>query len=369
MSAFKDYFNAQSAALIAEPVAAVYPPFDVDGFIAQVAAGVPDLELKERVLLMAHALRARLPPAYPEAVQILVDSLNEELGLEEGMFNDGFHLMPVARFVEEFGLDHWRESMAAINAITRRHTGEFAIRPFIEQYPEATLTLLAEWARSDNVHVRRLVSEGIRPRLPWASQLRPFIADPQPVLDLLELLRDDEAVYVQKSVGNNLNDIAKDHPERVLDMAARWLRESPTDNTRAIVKRALRTLEKANHPHALELLGYTGGGKIKLVDFYLDESEIPIGDSLTFTVAVRNTDSRPHMLTLNYALHLVRKNGGRNVKVFKLGTFELGAGAAREITKSQSFQPVTVRRYYPGTHQIDVVVNGLEKGSAAFVLV
>ncbi len=368
MSEHKLHFGAETAAILGEQIMSVYPVFDLDGYVNEVAVEVEGLELKDRVMKMTLALQKRLPQDYPTAVQILVNSLGDEIAGGEGMFTEGWYLMPVARFVEEFGLDHWEVSMQALNAITRRHTAEYAVRPYIEQYPLETMALLCEWAHSANFHVRRLVSEGTRPRLPWASQLRDFVKDPTPVLRLLEVLRNDDVSFVQKSVANNLNDITKDHPDLVLKTVERWLQESPTANTRWIVKHALRTLEKENDPRALALLGYTGGKHIELVNFDLSTPEVKIGDAISFDVEIRNTDNRPHMLTLNYSVHLVRKNGARNLKVFKLGTQEITAHGTQTFVKSQSFKPISIRNYYPGTHQIDIVVNGLVKGSAEFEL-
>lgn len=369
MSEHKLHFGAESAEILGKEIIAVYPDFDLDGYIQEVAIKVEGLELKDRVMKMALALKKRLPPYYPTAVGILVDSLGDEIEGGEGMFTEGWYLMVTARFVEEFGHDYWDASMNALNQITRRHTAEYAVRPYIEKYPEKTMALLEEWAQADNFHVRRLASEGSRPRLPWATQLRQFVTDPTPVLRVLEHLRDDPEEYVQKSVGNNLNDIAKDHSDLVLDTVKRWLEESPTKNTRTIVKRALRTLEKQNNPRALVLLGYTGGEKIELVNFELASAEITIGDTLQFTLEIHNPDELPHYLTLNYGLHLVRKNGKRNLKVFKLATQKIESNTQLRFAKTQSFKPVSVRKYYPGSHQIDIVINGLVKGSAQFELV
>lgn len=368
MSEHKLHFGAESAEILGKEIIAVYPDFDLDGYVKEVEAEVEGLELKDRVMKMAIGLRKRLPQHYPTAVQILVDSLGDEIAGGEGMFTDGWYLMPTARFVEEFGHDHWEASMNALNQITRRHTSEYAVRPYIEKYPEKTMARLEEWAQSDNFHVRRLASEGSRPRLPWATQLRQFVKDPSPVMRVLEYLRDDDSEYVRKSVGNHLNDVSKDHANLVLDTAERWLHESPTANTQSIVKRALRTLEKKNNLRALSLLGYTGGEQIEVVSFTLGSTHIRMGEALTFVVDIYNPDDQAHQLTLNYGLHLVRKNGKRNLKVFKLATQKIAPNSRLRFTKSQSFKPITLRSYYPGLHQIDIVVNGIVKESAEFEL-
>lgn len=250
---FKNYFGTNLAQELGERIQAVYPVFPLPAFVEQVASRVDTLELKARVAAISAALRDTLPPAYAEALDILLAILGPELASEQGMFTHGYYLMPVAYFVECYGLDHFDRSMAALHAITKRHTAEYAIRPFIERYPQPALTLLRQWTQDQNAHVRRLVSEGTRPRLPWAKRLPAFIADPSLVLDLLECLKDDPSPYVRKSVANNLNDISKDHPERVIAMLRRW-QPNASAETRWITRHALRSLRKQGDPAALSLL-------------------------------------------------------------------------------------------------------------------
>ncbi|HXV91937.1 MAG TPA: DNA alkylation repair protein, partial [Pseudonocardia sp.] len=222
----KRHFDGGAARLLGGMVQQVQPGFDVDGYAEEVQARVPPLELKDRVRVLAEGLRDRLPADYPDAVAVLLAILGEELGEGDGMFNTSWYLMPVARFVEDYGLDHPELSLDAIHEITRRHTGEYAIRPYLDRHFELTMDRVRRWALSPSANVRRLASEGIRPRLPWARTLSRFVEDPHPVLDVLEPLRSDPSAYVRKSVANNLNDIARDHPELVLDVLECWTRES-----------------------------------------------------------------------------------------------------------------------------------------------
>lgn len=368
MSEHKLQFGAESAEILGKTIVESYPDFDLAGYVKEVEAEVEGLELKDRVMKMTVALRKRLPDDYKHAVQILVDSLGAEIEGDDGMFTEGWYLMPVARFVEEYGLHDWQTSLDALNQITRRHTSEYAIRPFIEQHYGDVMPILGEWVHSPSHHVRRLVSEGTRPRLPWAKKLQMFIDDPRPALALLEPLRSDESLYVRKSVANHLNDISKDHPELVLDTVERWLQESPTEHTRWIVKRGLRTLTKLDDPRVFELLGFTGGAFVELSGLTVASNELRIGEVQTFQFELTNTHHQAHQIMLKYGVHLVRKNGKRNVKMFDLGSVEIGPNTSRSVDKSQSFKPVSVRKYYPGRHQIDIVVNGLVKGSIEFEL-
>ncbi|MCP5095850.1 MAG: hypothetical protein GY943_09875, partial [Chloroflexi bacterium] len=204
---FKDYYDRDLAERLAAEITAVYPPFNSTAFVETVVPQLPPLELKQRVDLFSQTLHKELPADYPQAITILLGTLKSELQEEEGMFNDGWMLMPIARFVEVYGLDHFEVSVQAMVEITKRHTSEFTIRPFLQTYPDRLLPILHQWTQDPSPHVRRLVSEGSRPRLPWAGRLYQFIEDPTPTLALLEKLQNDPSEYVRRSVANHLNDI------------------------------------------------------------------------------------------------------------------------------------------------------------------
>lgn len=368
-SGIKKYYTEECAYIIAEMINKSYNnQLDVKDYGAEVKKKVKSLELKDRVFVLADGLRKRLPDDYPTAIHIIVDSLGDELGENDGMFNDGWFLMPIARFVEEFGLDYPKESMEALEEITKRHTAEFAVRPFIEKYYDSTMKIIKKWAMSPNFHLRRAASEGIRPRLPWASKLQCFIKDPQPVLEVLEVLRSDSSEYVRKSVGNNLNDISKDWPEVVMDTLERWKVESPTKETMEITKRALRGLIKAGNQRALTIIGATGGKKIKVSNLTISPTHIQIGESIQIDLDVANPTSTEHSLTIDYVIYLVRSNGKTSKKIFRLASVKLNAKECRHITKKHTMKTVSVRTYYSGYHQVDIIVNGLIKGSVSFEL-
>ncbi|MFE4657017.1 DNA alkylation repair protein [Streptomyces hydrogenans] len=364
----KRYFDGEAARLVGERVRVVQPAFDVDGYAAEAEARVVGKELKDRVLVLAEGLRTRLPAAYPEAVPVLLSVLGDELAEGQGMFTTSWFLMPVARFVEEYGLDHPEVSLDAIEAITRRHTGEYAVRPYVERHYALTMDRVADWALSPSHNVRRLASEGVRPRLPWARTLTRFVEDPRPVLALLEPLRADPSPYVRTSVGNNLNDISKDSPDLALATATRWLEESPTPETAWIVRHGLRTLVKKGDQQALALLGATGGEHVRVPRLTVTPGTVTLGDTLAIGFDVENTDTRPHRVTVDYVVHHVRGNGRALPKVFKLATLELGPGERRSVEKAHAIREVRTRRYYPGKHTVDIQVNGLVRATGHFDL-
>ena len=237
----KEWFDRDCAQRLGEAIRVHHPAFDLDGFVEEVESKVPPLELKDRVLVMATALVERLPSPYPKAAAVLERSLGPPLAGDTGMFTEGYWLMPIARFVEEFGLDHFDISMELCVEITQRHTSEYAVRPYIVADLDRALRFIRDWAKSPNQHVRRLASEGLRPRLPWAKRLDVLVEDPEPALEVVASLRADPSRYVRKSVANLINDVSKDHPDRIKALVAEWGRDAH-EHTKWILHHGTRTL-------------------------------------------------------------------------------------------------------------------------------
>ena len=248
----KNYFDGKLATLLATKIIEAYPAFDSEAFVATVEQQVEPLELKARVAVISAALRDHLPTDYGAAVDVLLAILGPENPGETGMFTEGYWLMPVAHFVEVYGLEEFERSIAAIYEITKRHTGEYAVRPYLVRYPERMLAVMGQWATDPSFHVRRLASEGVRPRLPWAKKLDQFIADPQPMLAILERLKADPSAFVRKSVANGLNDVLKDNYEIGMTVVRRWAEEDAPE-TRWIVKHALRHQRKKGNAEAIAI--------------------------------------------------------------------------------------------------------------------
>ncbi len=392
---FKLYFNEEMAWRWGRSVEALYPAFPTAVFVHHTISQLDNLELKERVAVFSKALHNHLPTDYPQAVEILLGVLGPELPEAEGMFADGWFLMPVAHFVEVYGLEYFEVSVRAMYEITKRHSSEFTIRPFLIRYPEQLLPILHQWAHDPSPHVRRLVSEGTRPRLPWAMRLPAFVADPTPTLALLEHLKDDPSEYVRRSVANHLNDIAKDHPEAVVAVLGKWLGEvsskqvavnseqvqqvqSPISNVQPppvnpsgrqwIARHALRSLIKAGHPGALVLLGYGGRTAVSLHNFQLEPTNIELGQVVKFSFELRSETAETQNLVVDYVVHHVKANGSTSPKVFKLTTCQLAGGTTTIIAKNHTVRPITTRVYYPGEHKLEVQINGRILGGGAFQL-
>lgn len=358
---FKNLIGSAAVDRLSDHLAAT-GPFDTAAFRAACLAPLDGLELKDRVRHIAACLREHLEPAYPEALGRLLRSLPAPLDGTEGV-TEAMEWWPMCQFVESYGLDHPDLSIRAMHDLTRRFSCEFAIRPYLVARPVETLAVLAGWTRDPDPHVRRLVSEGTRPRLPWGMRLSEFVRDPEPVILLLEILRDDPEEYVRRSVANNLNDIAKDHPDRVVDLAKTWMVGASPQRVR-LLKRALRTLVKAGHPGALELFGFEGARVTGCVE--VRTPDIRLGETLSF--AVELTASHDAALLIDYAVHHVRANGSTTAKVFKWTTRRADAGVRIRLEREHSFRAVTTRKYYPGVHRVEVLVNGASVGHAEFRL-
>lgn len=252
-AALKHYFGVELAELLANLITPYHSGFPARTFIASIADRTGPLELKDRVAAIADELRKALPSDYADALGILLNILGAENETEEGMFTNGYFLMPVAFFVEKYGLEHFDLSMQALYEITKRHTSEYAVRPYLDLYTDECLSLLRRWSHDANVHVRRLVSEGTRPRLPWAKRIDAIKGDPDINLSLLEPLIDDPSFYVRKSAANHVNDLTKDYKEATLNwLAGQIARGGSRDPW--FVRHAVRSLIKSDDQAALELL-------------------------------------------------------------------------------------------------------------------
>lgn len=249
----KLWFDEELAKMLSSRIETLQSDFNSKTFVAKTRKGVEELELKPRVEFIADLLHTHLGDNYQNNCQVLTQILGPENELETGMFTEYYWVMPIAKYVEKYGLDHFDVSMPIILEITKRNTSEYAIRPYLEKYPDKTLDKMAIWAADENSHVRRLASEGVRPRLPWASKWQQFIDDPTPIFSILEQLKDDTSKYVQKSVANCLSDILKDNLEMVRPVIENWSKEA-TKERKWILKHALRNLIKEEDSWALSVL-------------------------------------------------------------------------------------------------------------------
>lgn len=370
---FKNQINAGVVRQMRRQLTRAWPDFDGARFEKRALAGLEALALKARAQQLCDALEATLPQDFDAAAAILEASLAPVRGDEQPgapVAGDaglaGWAVWPLTEYVARRGLAAPRRALRALHAMTQRFTAEWAIRPFILAHPALVFDTLQRWTGDASPHVRRLVSEGSRPRLPWGAQLKGLIEDPSPTLPLLAALQDDPSAYVRRSVANHLNDIAKDHPALVAQWVERDLRDA-SPQRRALLKHASRTLIKRGDARVLEAwgLGKHFAGEVALT---LVPRRVKVGESLTFALSLRSTARRAQQLVVDYAVHHVKAHGATTAKVFKGWTIELAPGESRELVKRHSMREVTTRRYHAGRHALDVRVNGRVVAEANFEL-
>ncbi len=363
----KDGLDKPAVVRLRAALSAADPDFDGADFQRRSLRGLRALELKDRVRHLMAVMSVCLPDDYERALPIvLAAGENFPVGDPEDSLN-GFAYWPLIDWVAERGLDHFDLSLAALRRLTLLFSAEFAVRAFLLADSERALATLYGWCTDPNHHVRRLISEGTRPLLPWGQQLPMFRENPKPVLKLLTALRDDSSEYVRRSVANNLNDIAKDHPEVVVKTAGQWWRGG-SDERRALVRHGLRTLVKKGDAGALQVLGFTTDPKVK-VSFVLTEPELAIGQSQELQLVLKSTARRFQKLVVDYAVHHQRSGGKVSAKVFKWRNVDLAPGAEVRLVKKHAFVPRSVRRLYPGEHQVEVLVGGRVLASSRFELI
>lgn len=354
----KDEYNKEFVAKLANKISLLAPSFNDKAFIKVIInENWEGKELKERMRFVTNSINDYLPFNYKKQVDILLKVAPNFGGLQGMVFPD---------FVQVYGLKYFQTSIDTLAIFTQYSTSEFAIRPFIESYPEKTIEQLIKWSTHENHHVRRLASEGSRPKLPWASPLREFIKDPTPVLPILENLKGDETEYVRKSVANHLNDISKTQPELVLKLAKKWV--GATKNTDWIVKHGLRTLLKKGDKKALAIFKLDDASGLMIKNLSFKEDSIKIGDDLFFSFDINNETNQERSIRLEYKIAYVKANGTSSKKVFQISEFTLGKKESKDFTRKQRFTDFTTRKHYPGIHEVFIVVNGEEKCKNSFTL-
>jgi 3-methyladenine DNA glycosylase AlkC len=300
-------------------------------------------------------MRKFLPADYREAISVMDKII---------AVCDDFFKLCFPTFVELYGQDeeNWDSSIAAMELYTQYSSSEFAVRPFIIKHEERMMAQMVAWSTHENEHVRRLSSEGCRPALPWGVALNSFKKDPSPVLPILEQLKTDPSLYVRKSVANNINDISKTHPDLVAKLAKDWYGKH--QHTDWIVKHGCRTLLKKGNRDVLAIFGYDDIDSVEVSDFALGAESVSIGGDITFSFTVSVKDAAK--VRLEYGIDFVKANGKRNRKIFQISEVTLKANTKKPYSKNHSFEDLSTRKHYPGTHSVTLIVNGAERGTLNF---
>ena len=370
---FKNFINPALVQAAAAHLQRQRASFDASTFCARICPYLEALELKARAMRIADVLEEFLPQDFEAAARLIEGALAPVDTGESSAFAQsvrglrGWMLWPFGEFAARRGVAHPERALRLLHALTQRFTAEFAIRPILVAHPRLVYATLAQWTHDPSEHVRRLVSEGTRPRLPWGLQLKSLIADPSPSWPLLAALLDDPSEYVRRSVANHLNDIAKDHPGLVAAWIERHLPHASAER-RALLRHASRTLIKQGHSHTLHLWGlgepFKGSAQLAVAP-----KRVRIGEAITLTLTILSTAKASQQLAIDYIVHHQRSNGTTSPKVFKGWVVDVAAKASVTLRKRHAFRVITTRRYYPGLHRIDVQINGAVAATGALTLV
>lgn len=370
----KDGLGARAIDRIALGIQSAWPKFDSQSFTQKANTGIDSLELKQRVQHLIQVLNQFLPNDFEESAAILSRTPDN---WDFGDPNDpirSFAAWPIIDYAAEFGLEHPETSLALLKRLTSLFSAEFAIRPFILRHPDLCFVEFETWVNDADHHVRRLVSEGSRPRLPWGMRLKPFCEDPAMLLPLLEWLNNDPSEYVRRSVANNINDITKDNPDIAVELCRNWMykgdgtSDETSDETKWIIRHAMRSLIKDGRPDVFPLLGFTAKPKLKVDGITLQSNKIKLGESLVFATEIQSDAKTSQRLAIDFAIHHRKANGSLSAKVFKWKELELKPGQSLKIDKKHGIRKISTRAYYSGLHQLELIINGETLASQDFHL-
>jgi 3-methyladenine DNA glycosylase AlkC len=354
----KNLFSKELINSLAKNIKQHYNKFNPNAFIGDVFDNTwNEKELKQRMRHITICLHKHIELPYPQQVEILSAAAPTFKGFIAMFFPD---------FIEVYGLNDLTTSINALELFTQYSSSEFAVRPFIIKYPKQMVKQHQKWAQHKNHHIRRLASEGIRPRLPWAMALPEFKKDPTPILPILELLKNDESEYVRKSVANCLNDISKDHPDVLLQTVKKW--KGKSKETDWVVKHASRGLLKQGNVDALKTFGLNNQVHTKITQLGLSKNKLKIGDEFSFETTIQLLDKIAHNVRVEYNIYFMKSNGKHSPKIFQVGTYLLNPKQEITIKRKHKFADLTTRKHYPGEHILAVVINGKELARQTFVL-
>lgn len=348
MEPFKNIFNKEAVSQIAFFLEKSSHEFNKKSFIKDASTGLKQLELKDRVRHISHAMKVNLPGPYKKNIQIIKKSVGEEK-------INNFLIWPLAQYIEDEGLDDLKTSLSAMKELTKYFTSEFCIRPFLERYQDDIYQVLKNWAMDKSHHVRRLCSEGIRPNLPWGIKSHFVINNLEKGVEILELLKNDESEYVRKSVANHMNDISRIDEKLFLKTIKRWNKESKEKNMQKLIRHASRTLLKKGHPEVLKVHGYKKDLNIKIKASSLTPKKIKEGEYLNLSLNIKSNEAKSHPILVDYIIHF-KKLKGHSPIIFRLKDTVIKEDLI--IDKKIHFKKVTTRKHYPGKHFLEIQVNG-----------
>lgn len=363
---FKNIYSQEFFDLFTKSLKSVVSSFNIDSFMKSIYDDEwNNRELKQRMRHITVVLKNHLDKSFKvnaKTILKLIDYFDEK-GIEQ----KSIEFMFLPDFIECYGLEDYQTSVDAFERITQFTSCEFAVRPFITKYQEKMMHQMQAWANHPHELVRRLASEGCRPRLPWGIGLPALKKDPSSILPILQQLKNDPSETVRRSVANNLNDISKDHPDTVIKISKAW--KGKTKETDWVVKHACRTLLKQGNTEVLNLFGLGASEKIKVVNLKIATSKVKIGSELAFSFELKNAQNLDANIRLEYAIYYQKANQSLSKKVYKISEKIYAKNSITAINRKQSFKIITTRKFHTGKHQLSIIANGKEFEKIDFELV
>ena len=356
--ALKDMFSKKFYERLAHELNIADKNIHPDKFVKDVTKGIDALSLNQRMRNTSVVLKKHLPDDYKKSIDTLFKVVPE--------FQKSYTALLFPDFVGQYGHHDFKTSMEALKHFTQFGSSEFAIREFLKRDFDKTLSVMKKWAEDKNHHVRRLASEGSRPRLPWSFNLDEIAKNPNHTLPILEMLKSDNELYVKKSVANHLNDFSRINPDWMLKVVNSWDRKN--EDTAWIVKHASRSLIKKGDQRSLAVFDYEKSPKVKILNFKILNSKLKLGESLSYSFDIVSEKSKSQKLVIDYAIHYQKKSGELAPKVFKLKDLNLKSKQKVSISKSHRFMDFTTRKHYPGKHAFEIMLNGKPYGKKEFLL-
>ena len=354
---FKNIYNQKFFDTFIDVILQIKPDFNKKSFKNSIYDNEwENRELKQRMRHISVVLKNHLFEDYDKNIAFILKLISQ---LEKNNIKEkSIEFMFLPDFVELYGLENYNISVMAFEQITQFTSCEFAVRPFIIKYQEKMIKQMHLWSKHKHQMVRRLATEGCRPRLPWAMAIPSLKNNPVPIISILEQLKNDKSETVRRSVANNLNDISKDNPNTVIKLVKSW--QGKTKETDWLIKHACRTLLKKGNFEVLKLFGFGAVDKIKINNFKILTPKVKIGTFLEFTFEIENTNNLASKIRLEYGLYYQKANGTLSKKVFKISEKEYSKNSVTKINRKQSFRIITTRKYHIGLHQLSIIINGKE---------
>jgi 3-methyladenine DNA glycosylase AlkC len=365
----REVFNHSAVAGLADRLSIAHSGFDGVSFINAATNALENLNYAERLEQITDCLQTHLTNDYRQNVEIITASATEPVNLSDSFVFSSRHFinLPLCRYISKFGLHEFAVSMQALKTLTKSFTSEYDIRYFIEKYPSDSIAMIKGWTSDPDLHVRRLASEGTRPRLPMGKRLHIFVKDPAPILPILEDLKNDPELYVRRSAANSLNDISKDHPDLAANTAEKWLAEN-SEHSEWMYRHAMRTLFRSGHAKALENAGYPRPEGITADSLKISRTAISVGDDLEFSFVLKNASEKDMDIMADYEISFVKANGRLSPKVFKLKKIRLAKNSTQTLSGTYKIRQRTTRKFYTGTHTLAIMVNGKKLAQTDFHL-